>query len=215
MAERGSSQDFECSHEICITADNHTMNLTCTIGSLCCSAARRGGVGDTSLSSAIATLSVNTTSSTAAPKLQPKSRRAADRHAAAAAPRLGQGCVVNRVLARLLTPRVNVGYRKDALHTAQAGKGGHRGGGYILVRCACWCRNRRHGGGGGRGLVVRVPVYMERTAAPRLLQNTTRVADHHADAAAPKPGQGCVVMRVLATDSQGKCRVQEGHWLGC
>jgi hypothetical protein len=53
-----------------------------------------------------------------------KTTKAADFQTAAAAPKLGQGCAVRRALTRLLTPRVNVGYRKDALHTADTRGGG-------------------------------------------------------------------------------------------
>jgi hypothetical protein len=94
---------------------------------------------------------VNTISRTSAPRRQPNTSSAADRHAAAAAPTLGHGCVVRRALARLLTPRVSVGYRKDALHTAHTGE---EGGTWLFFACLC-CEEGREavhgvwGEGGG------------------------------------------------------------------
>lgn len=100
----------------------HPPPPTCTIGSLCCSAASSGPVGAGSLSSAIATRSVNTTSSMWAPADQPHTSRAAARQAPAAAARLGQGWVRVSQQAAALRPMATLLYRRVALHTDGGGE---------------------------------------------------------------------------------------------
>lgn len=108
-------------HRSTAAATNTTVP-TCTIGSLCCSAASSGPVGAGSLSSAIATRSVNTTSNMCAPADQPHTSRAAARQAPAAAARLGQGWVRVSQQAAALRPRATLLYRRVALHTDDDGR---------------------------------------------------------------------------------------------